>query len=160
EAVIGGQPLLSLLSPAEWAEALCESAKQVGGMKLGGHAIKPAIDAQQSGQNHVARNRGGSTGGGGTAADPVHSRVTVQVEGPLSGKIVTAKAPRGIEQWLLKYQNKRGVVGQKHIRESLSLDADGNVRSRVSQTGGKSFLSLFGNPDGTYDLVPVIAGGS
>jgi hypothetical protein len=160
EAVIGGQPLSSLLSPAEWAKALGQSALQVTGMKLGGHAIKPAIDALQSAQNHVAGNRVGTTGAVGTAADPVNSPFTVQVEDPLSGKIVTAKVPRGIEQWLLKYQNKRGVVGQKHIRESLSLDADGNVRSRVSQTGGKSFLSLFGNADGTYDLVPVIAGGS
>jgi hypothetical protein len=41
EAVIGGKPLSSLLSPAEWAEALGQSAMQIAALKTGRYLTKP-----------------------------------------------------------------------------------------------------------------------
>jgi hypothetical protein len=160
EAVIGGKPLSSLLSPAEWAEALGQSAMQVSALRVGKHLTKGIEQSFASTQSHIEAGNRVVTANGTGAADPVQSPLlarTVQVEDPLSGKIVTANA---IGPSLPIYQNERGVVGREHIRNSVSYDAQGNVTKRVSQTGGKSFFSLLGNADGTYDLVPQVAGGS
>jgi hypothetical protein len=53
---------------------------------------------------------------------------------------------------------QRGVLGPEQIRESISLDALGNVTGHLTQPSGS--LNLYRQEDGTYALLPRIAGGA
>ena len=90
--------------------------------------------------------------------------VEVQVEDPRTGDIVVARIPSRYASVLDAHSNTDGVVTSDSIYQALGLDSEGNILTHWQQPGadlqqpGAARFLLFADSDGSFTLLPVVAG--